>query len=121
MAEAQFRLRGITADLDDKCQYCLLLAVLPREAFRMVAHLVERGDDAEDEEDRYDQLKAALVSSHVMSRLQASGIAVRCGAARRQAPFRAARRHAGDLQNISKISCRIFGIRSYRISGWIWR
>jgi hypothetical protein len=54
MSEAQFRLRG------------LLLAALPREALQMVAHLVER-EDEDEEEDRYAQLKEALISSHVMS------------------------------------------------------
>jgi hypothetical protein len=63
MAEAQFHLRGVTADYD---KYCLLLASLPKESFRMVSHLVELdGDRVAD--DAYTQLKRALVSSHIMS------------------------------------------------------
>jgi hypothetical protein len=65
MAEAQFHLRGVVNNAD---KYCHLLAALPREAFRMVAHIVERDQEAEAaEEDLYAQLKAALVSSHVQS------------------------------------------------------
>ena len=65
MAEAQFRLRGVNSNAD---KYCHLLAALPREAFRMVAHLVEQEQEAADaDENLYAQLKAALVSSHVMS------------------------------------------------------
>jgi hypothetical protein len=64
MAEAQFRLRNINGDND---KYLCLIAALPRDAFRMVAHIVEQEDQADD---AYEQLKAALVSSHTMSDYQ---------------------------------------------------
>jgi hypothetical protein len=64
--QALFKLRGIT---DDNIKYSLLLTPLPRAAFRKIEHLI--GDD-EDEPaaDAYRQLKAALVSSHVLSNYQ---------------------------------------------------
>jgi hypothetical protein len=61
MAEAQFRLRNVV-DANDK--YLSVVAALPREAFCMVAHIVER---EEQPEDAFQQLKAALVASHVLS------------------------------------------------------
>jgi hypothetical protein len=65
MAEAQFRLRGVVNNAD---KYCHLLAALLHEAFPMVAHIVERDQEEEAaEEYLYAQLKAALVSSHVLS------------------------------------------------------
>ena len=64
MAEAQFRLRNITEDNE---MYLCLIAALPREAFRLVAHLVERDDQPAD---AYAQLKAALLTSHTMSNYQ---------------------------------------------------
>jgi hypothetical protein len=67
MAEAQFRLRNITGDND---KYLCLIAALPRDAFRMVAHIVEQEDQADQADDAYEQLKASLVSSHTMSDYQ---------------------------------------------------
>jgi hypothetical protein len=64
MAEAQFRLRNV---VDDNDKYLSVVAALPREAFRMVAHIVER---EEQPEDAFQQLKAALVASHVLSDYQ---------------------------------------------------
>jgi hypothetical protein len=64
MAEAQFRLRNITEDND---KYLCLIAALPCEAFRLVAHLVERDDQRAD---AYAQLKAALLTLHTMSDYQ---------------------------------------------------
>jgi hypothetical protein len=61
MAEAQFHLCGVAADYD---KYCLLLASLPKESFRMIRHLVELDRDRMPY-DAYTQLKRALVSSHV--------------------------------------------------------
>jgi hypothetical protein len=64
MAEAQFHLRNITRDKD---KYLCWIAALPGDAFRMVAHIVEQKDQADD---AYNQLKAALVSSLTMSDYQ---------------------------------------------------
>jgi hypothetical protein len=64
MAEAQFRLRNITEDND---RYLCLIAALPREAFHLVAYLVERDDQPAD---AYAQLRAALLTSHTMSDYQ---------------------------------------------------
>jgi hypothetical protein len=61
--EAQFRLRNIT---DDEIKYSLLLTALPRDAFRVMAHLVEDDPPA----DAYVQLKAAFIASHVLSNYQ---------------------------------------------------
>jgi hypothetical protein len=61
--EAQFRLRNI---VDDDIKYSLLLTALPRDAFRVVAHLVVDDPPA----DTYVQLKAALIASHVLSNYQ---------------------------------------------------
>jgi hypothetical protein len=61
--EAQFRLRNIT---DDEIKYSLLLTALPRDAFRVVAHLFVDDPPA----DAYVQLKAALIASHVLSNYQ---------------------------------------------------
>jgi hypothetical protein len=47
IAESQFRLCGVQNSM---YKYCQLLAALPREAFRMVAHILER-DNGDDEED----------------------------------------------------------------------
>jgi hypothetical protein len=63
MAEAQFHLHNVNADYD---KYCLLVASLNREAFKMVGHLLPR-DDRQVPEDAYVQLKHALVSSHILS------------------------------------------------------
>jgi hypothetical protein len=63
MAEEQFHLHNVTADYD---KYCLLVASLNREAFKMVGHLLPR-DDQQVPEDAYVQLKRALVSSHILS------------------------------------------------------
>jgi hypothetical protein len=61
--EAQFRLRNI---VDDDIKYSLLLTALPRDAFRIVAHLVVDDPPA----DAYVQLKTALIASHVLSNYQ---------------------------------------------------
>jgi hypothetical protein len=61
--EALFRLRGIT---DDGVKYSLLLTALPRDAFWAISHLI--GDEVED--NAYATLKAALISSHVLSNYQ---------------------------------------------------
>jgi hypothetical protein len=63
--EALFRLRGIT---DDAVKYSLLLTALPRDAFRAISHLIGDGDEVED--NAYATLKAALISSHVLSNYQ---------------------------------------------------
>jgi hypothetical protein len=62
MAEAQFRLHNIT---EDNNRYLCLIAALPRKAFCLVAHLVERDDQPVDA-----QLRAALLTSHTMSDYQ---------------------------------------------------
>jgi hypothetical protein len=62
MAEAQFHQHGVAADYD---KYCLLLASLPKESFRMISHLVELDRDCVPD-DVYTQLKHALVSRHMM-------------------------------------------------------
>jgi hypothetical protein len=64
MAEAQFRLRNIAGDNN---KYLCLIAALPRDAIRIVAHIVKQEDQADD---AYEQLKASLVSSHTMSDYQ---------------------------------------------------
>jgi hypothetical protein len=64
MAEAQFRLRNV---VDDNDKYLSVVTALPREAFHMVAHIVER---EEQQDDAFQQLKAALVTSHVLSDYQ---------------------------------------------------
>jgi hypothetical protein len=64
MAEAQFRLRNM---VDDNNKYLSVVAALPCEAFHMVAHIVER---EEQPEDSFQQLKAALVGSHMLSDYQ---------------------------------------------------
>jgi hypothetical protein len=61
--EAQFRLHNI---MDDDIKYSLLLTALPRDAFRVVAHLVVDDPPA----DAYVQLKAVLIASHVLSNYQ---------------------------------------------------
>jgi hypothetical protein len=66
MAEAQFHLHIVTADYD---KYCLLVASLNREAFKMVGHLLPR-DDRQVPEDAYVQLKRSLVSSHILSNIK---------------------------------------------------
>jgi hypothetical protein len=64
--EALFKLRGVT---DDNIKYSLLLTALPRAAFRKIEHLIGNDDD-EPAADAYRQLKAALISSHVLSNYQ---------------------------------------------------
>jgi hypothetical protein len=64
--EALFKLRGVT---DENIKYSLLLTALPRAAFRKIEHLIGDDDD-KPAADAYRQLKAALVSSHVLSNYQ---------------------------------------------------
>jgi hypothetical protein len=53
--------------VDDNVKYLSVVDALPHEAFRMVAHIVEQ---EEQPEDAFQQLKAALVASHVLSDFQ---------------------------------------------------
>jgi hypothetical protein len=50
----------------DYDKYCLLVAALTRDAFRMVGHLIGQ-DQQQRPADAYTQLKRALVSCHVLS------------------------------------------------------
>lgn len=63
MAEAQFHLLDITANRD---KHCFVLRALPRDAYRLVSHIINQqpGDDS------YARLKAALLAGHEMSDFQ---------------------------------------------------
>jgi hypothetical protein len=49
-------------------RYSLLLTALSQDAFRAMSHLISDGDEIED--NAYATLKAALISSHVLSNYQ---------------------------------------------------
>jgi hypothetical protein len=63
MAEAQFRLRCVTSNVD---KYCHLLLALPKASYRLVSHLVTQVP----EDDSYENVKAVLLSHHVLSDYQ---------------------------------------------------
>jgi hypothetical protein len=63
MAEAQFLLRRVTSAID---KYCHLLLALPKSSYRLVSHLVTQAPG----EDSYANMKAVLLSHHVLSDYQ---------------------------------------------------
>jgi hypothetical protein len=63
MAEAQFRLRCVTSNVD---KYCHLLLALPKASYRLVSHLVTQVP----KDDSYENVKAVLLSHHVLSDYQ---------------------------------------------------
>lgn len=63
MAEAQFRLRNVTAGTD---KYCFVLGALSRDAYRQVADVVDRDPD----QNSYAEIKESLLASHRLSDFQ---------------------------------------------------
>jgi hypothetical protein len=63
MAEAQFCLRRVAFNVD---KYCHLLLALPKASYRLVSHLVTQVP----KDDSYENVKAVLLSHHVLSDYQ---------------------------------------------------